>query len=1098
MCLAVIGGGIVIGSDDYLFVFLLGIATLGNRQLAFGRGDRVVVSICALIQRVGEGILALAHLGLSAGNVVGCAFALHKAFATYSDFILRQRSAIVNLAVGRRCQGDSTLVDRQLAGLVLDLVAASHILACGVDDLGIAGNQFARVLACVHFAATDLHRLDSIAFRQVHACVRIAILCTMCLAVIGGGIVIGSDDYLFVFLLGIATLGNRQLAFGRGDRVVVSICALIQRVGEGILALAHLGLSAGNVVGCAFALCKAVLAAYSDITVGQRSTIVHLAITCRSQGDFTLSDRQLAGLGTRNNVLSGCIKGANRSFREVSRIGVSVGAGGANSDCTEVCAFRSAGEAGNTLFCAIVGFRFTVGGELYILVIVESDFIGSDSNVDLFFLFAIDRSVARVNCNNNFLGYFLTIGFVGNDLILMNLLSRTIPIVMHRVAQVIALCPCAGEGHILGRHGKLAVLVYLYIAACPAGEGIAIHRGLSLYRHFRVIGCHSATGKRRCICRGFAIILILNLKFALLPLSLVGNTTAYSCTPSGAPTCEFVAFANGILSYTINGKSRSCHTLIKACIRLVCKYILAVHAIGVDYGVGRSWDILGIEGCILRQRLSEICRLRALVIRIPAGENVLDVFYHLIIRRVLSLEHYCRISGNFLARLVAISFSANLCKHRFSCILQHITHRASSAAHDLNQTVQMHIGFGSIVPGDLIRDHPDAFNIIIPDCNAILFVKIILIIFSDNAPYRPIFNRVNSIFADISIAVARPSDGAIRRVMLAIEIDLKVFFAFCPVWNYHRCVAQRRCVVRPLAGSRCPHVGIVGVLIGVRIDLTENCRIARHLCFRRSKQACNAHHLILRILLVQLVLLTGFLERCSISLVRCHIGIVGGPASEFVGHITVGLFNRVFGGLCVFHLIFTGALGKCFGKDRFALALPSYGKLGFAFGLLTFGVFGSVRDTVFRRVSRRLLRLRLFIVRRGSGLIRHGGTGLRLLSLIGLGLIGFILSGLSLIVLSLLRLSLFVFRQHSLGLSFLILVDIHLCDISFFALVVVALALCGFRDAWGVLFINEIIGQNAGGEHGKHHGNGKDHCNDSFFHRFFLLFFQIFSTLAGG
>ena len=248
-------------------------------------------------------------------------------------------------------------------------------------------------------------------------------------------------------------------------------------------------------------------------------------------------------------------------------------------------------------------------------------------------------------------------------------------------------------------------------------------------------------------------------------------------------------------------------------------------------------------------------------------------------------------------------------------------------------------------------------------------------------------------------------------------------------------------------------------------------------------------------------MLTGFLERCSISLVRCHIGIVGGPASEFVGHITVCLFNRVFGRLCVFHLIFTGALGKCLGKDRFALALPSYGKLGFAFGLLTFGAFGSVRDTVFRRVSRRLLRLRLFTVGLGSGLIRHGGTGLGLLSLIGfslfgLGLIGFILSGLSLIVLSLLRLSLLVFRLHSIELSFLILVDIHLCDISFFALVVVALALCADRDACGVLY--EIIGQNAGGEHGKHHGNGKDHCNDSFFHRFFLLFFQIFSTLAGG
>ena len=338
-----------------------------------------------------------------------------------------------------------------------------------------------------------------------------------------------------------------------------------------------------------------------------------------------------------------------------------------------------------------------------------------------------------------------------------------------------------------------------------------------------------------------------------------------------------------------------------------------------------------------------------------------------------------------------------------------------------------------------------------------------------------------------------------------------------------------------------------------QLDTSITCHYGVSTLIRRqSKQACGAHHLILLVLFV----LLGFLELCSISLVRRHIGIVGGPASEGAFHITVGLFNRGFGGLCVFHLFCTGAFGKCFGKDRFALAHPSYGKLfcfgklgfvslvgryrlirmiparedvnklivcllnrgfgrlcvfhlfctgafgklcfrqhrftvfpsysklGFAFGLLIFGVFGSVRDTVFRRVSRRLLRRRLFIVGRGSGLIRHGGTGLGLLSLIG-----FILSGLSLLV----------FKLLSIELSSLTLDDIPLCGITFFALVFVALVLFGFRDAWGALFIiNEIIGQNAGGEHGKHHGNGKDHGNDSFFHRFFLLFFQIFSTLAGG
>ena len=253
--------------------------------------------------------------------------------------------------------------------------------------------------------------------------------------------------------------------------------------------------------------------------------VIYTVVTLNCHCHGCRIDRQRAVRSVRNNVLLGYINGANRFFLEGGRICASVDAGGANGDITEVCrvvldssvySFNSA----DGLFSAIVGCHSAIGCEFYILVIVENDFIGSGSNGDRFFLCTIDRSVARDSCNNNFLGYFFTIGFVGNDLIIMNLLSRTIPIVMHRVAQVRALCPCAGESHILGRHGKLAVSYSqtLGFFDCPAGEGIAVQRGSSCHSHLIITGCLLATRGRRCICRDFAIIPILNLKLALLPL----------------------------------------------------------------------------------------------------------------------------------------------------------------------------------------------------------------------------------------------------------------------------------------------------------------------------------------------------------------------------------------------------------------------------------------------------------------------------------------------------------------------------------------------------------------------------------------------------
>ena len=158
-------------------------------------------------------------------------------------------------------------------------------------------------------------------------------------------------------------------------------------------------------------------------------------------------------------------------------IGVSVGAGGANIDCTEVCAFRSAGEAGNTLLCAIVGFRSAIGGEFYILVVVEIDHI-------LVFIFLNgDRLGFSAHRRVAINGYRLQIFNLFADIRrscsrIMYWRGSAIPVVIHRVGSG-GWDPLCLKGNIAIRHGKLAV--FDGYAGFPASKFVAFSGRIRLY-----------------------------------------------------------------------------------------------------------------------------------------------------------------------------------------------------------------------------------------------------------------------------------------------------------------------------------------------------------------------------------------------------------------------------------------------------------------------------------------------------------------------------------------------------------------------------------------------------------------------------------------
>ena len=297
--------------------------------------------------------------------------------SAYRDCIIRQRLAVIGLRCACRGQRHGPLVDRQRTRLVLDLVAGSHILACGVDDLRIAGFQFAGVGSCIRSSSCDGHCLNPIACGQIR-CYSVPIL-SVRLAVIRDGIVFGGDRYLFPSH---TTVGHCQSAELGSDVVVLSLGTRIQRVGERVIAAANHCLAAGEGVGCAFAFCPTGFRLKSGSAVDQRRAVIRLAQIGRLQRHIALGDRQ-------RTVHRGILIG--RAFRAgdgniaddvISSAGIGLAAGDGSGNGNRIAANRvltvrirrylpsaiGHGKAIGGQRRAVIGLRGTVGRQRDLVV----------------------------------------------------------------------------------------------------------------------------------------------------------------------------------------------------------------------------------------------------------------------------------------------------------------------------------------------------------------------------------------------------------------------------------------------------------------------------------------------------------------------------------------------------------------------------------------------------------------------------------------------------------------------------------------------------------------------------------------------------------
>ena len=116
---AVVGvarGGVGHQGDGVLGV----LGAVGHLELARGLGQVVVGGLGSLVEAHVEGVVALAHVGLGAGEGVGRALALDEAGLRLEGLLLLaavlvgERGAVVGLLEGLRLQGQVALFDKKL------------------------------------------------------------------------------------------------------------------------------------------------------------------------------------------------------------------------------------------------------------------------------------------------------------------------------------------------------------------------------------------------------------------------------------------------------------------------------------------------------------------------------------------------------------------------------------------------------------------------------------------------------------------------------------------------------------------------------------------------------------------------------------------------------------------------------------------------------------------------------------------------------------------------------------------------------------------------------------------------------------------------
>ena len=153
----------------------------------------------------------------------------------------------------------------------------------------------------------------------------------------------------------------------------------------------------------------------------------------RDRRDHELTIRRL-----RNDIFFCRVNRANRTIRKVCRIFADIRSLRANCDRAEISVFRRTGKAGNALLRSIISHRVAVRRQRHVLIIVEIDLVRSLGDRDRLLFIRFRRNCVAFNRGGGCLHRFperLAVKGLGSR----NLLGRPVPVIVHRIAQVVPL-----------------------------------------------------------------------------------------------------------------------------------------------------------------------------------------------------------------------------------------------------------------------------------------------------------------------------------------------------------------------------------------------------------------------------------------------------------------------------------------------------------------------------------------------------------------------------------------------------------------------------------------------------------------------------------
>ncbi len=217
----------------------------------------------------------------------------------------------------------------------------------------------------------------------------------------------------------------------------------------------------------------------------------HLALVIGSDGNGGGIDDQLSVRCRGYDVLTGIIHLAHGAVGKLRIIGARVGAGGGDGNTGEVRVSGSAGVAFHGPQGTVIGLGLAVGGQLYILIVVEVDHIRAGANDDG--LAGIADRCAVCSFSGAF-GQFCAKGQACQFLGIGHLLLGSVPVVVHGCGQVGAFGVVQVDHVLAGSNGQVFLIGAVVVIA---------------------IDCNDFIGSLYDIVEGHAILYLLSMQDAV-------------------------------------------------------------------------------------------------------------------------------------------------------------------------------------------------------------------------------------------------------------------------------------------------------------------------------------------------------------------------------------------------------------------------------------------------------------------------------------------------------------------------------------------------------------------------------------------------------